>query len=280
MRPSSGGESCTWWELNDLWQQPCGEHKELHTSVNKWEKRDSSLTSVLAKIVRTMKKFYFVFVSTKFFIARCTRINYGCLSVNGKKPLLRLLEPLFSLFFNFFFLFPDHRHLRDDGKTGRISWDSDVFMHSSRLLLVSRGRSKASITLICQWPLYLSHIPLSGRTFECGFWEVGCLRVLSLRTLPSSSTVQNGEINDVATWLSLSLSGGWRGTRSVGARESTNVGFQAFRSALRYSYIDCGWFYESRKFCFVCMSLKYYYISLFMLLRRLNLEWIFKFINL
>jgi len=112
MRPSSGGESCTWWELDDLWQQPCGEHKELHTSVNKWEKRDSSLTSVLAKIVRTMKKSYFVFVSTEFFIAQCTCINYGCLSVNGKKPLLGLLEPLlglfeplFSSFFNFFLSF-------------------------------------------------------------------------------------------------------------------------------------------------------------------------------
>lgn len=120
---------------------------------------------------------------------------------------------------------------------GRSFWDLGTFYaRSDSCLFHEEDQRPPSITLICQWPLRLSHFPLSGRNFWMRSREVSRVSVSFRRAYyPRPPWSKNGEINDVTTWLSLSWhQEGWRRTRSVGAREPTNVGFQAFRSMPRY----------------------------------------------
>lgn len=130
MRPSSRGECCTWWELDDLWQQSCSEHKELHqlTSEKKGIHRWRVFSSRFSGPWRNPTSSSWVqnFLSHhSMHPRRDWTIVFRSVT---KRNLFWLLEPPFPFFLIFFLFFSsDCRHLRDDGKTGRTPWDSDVF---------------------------------------------------------------------------------------------------------------------------------------------------------
>jgi len=213
--------------------------RELHLSVSKWETSEKRVRSIINKCLRQkspttrMKKSYFVFVSIKVFYRCCTcyiKRDYGA---EWRKELFLPLWAHFFLFSIFSCVFSDRCHLGSDEKEVESPRTQARFMLVPTLVCFARKIKEHKYHFNLPMDvLHLFHFFLIVRTFEFGFWRSSCLFVTRHRCRPLRS--KNGEINDVATWLSLFSFGGWRGMRSVGAREPTNVGFQAFRSALRY----------------------------------------------
>lgn len=192
------------------------------------------------RLTRTMKKSYFVFVSTNILallldapalcLGKSRRRAAFSLSVSFSSPLF-----VFHSFFAFFLAIV----WKSTEKNLDLFWDSGSFC--SFLAPACFARKIKGYEYHFNLPMAAASFsfPFEWPNFWMRFQRLGSHRViLSFRALPSSF---NGpRTAKLMTWPRDSPSPGfegWRRTRSVGAREPTNVGFQAFWSAPGYMYI-------------------------------------------
>lgn len=132
-----------------------------------------------------MKKSYFVFVSIKTFY-RATRCI--CCSVIMWKRVLTVawacLRYIFFIFKNFFCVFSWSLSLGWRRERGRTSEDRRVLCSSQLVCFARKIKEHKYRFNLPMDSLYLSHFPLSVRTFECGFWGSSCPFATRIAVVP------------------------------------------------------------------------------------------------